>query len=373
MSRPVDVVIAGAGFAGLACAQAARSRGLGVTVLERKREPGAAVHTTGILVKEAAEIWPVPGNLVRRIDKVRLYAPNLKSVDLASPGYFFLATNTPDLLRWFAEETRQTGAEILVDTAFAAARAAGGRIAVETTAEDIALRARYLVGADGARSTVAEAFGLGSNRHYLVGVEAEYEGVAGVDPDFLHTFLDNRLAPGYIAWLVPGVDGITQVGLACRRPAKPSLDQFVASISALFDFSRARVVTRRSGPIPVGGMVHPVASDGVLLVGDAAGLVSPLTAGGIYTALKFGTRAGEAVADRLLSDGPDPGAVLAHEYPRFRAKSMLRRIADFGIPNPILNMALALPPFRGLAQLVYFHSKGLGSRAAWRDLMDHGT
>ena len=52
------------------------------------------MHTTGLLVKEAAQEWEVPGWLTRKIHGVRLYSPALESVDLESPGYYFLATDT---------------------------------------------------------------------------------------------------------------------------------------------------------------------------------------------------------------------------------------------------------------------------------------
>ena len=81
-----DVVIAGASFAGAACAIAAAQRGLRVVVLERKRDPGEKLHTTGIIVKEAAErtlLQHLPGHMTRRVQEVRLYAPSLKQVALA--------------------------------------------------------------------------------------------------------------------------------------------------------------------------------------------------------------------------------------------------------------------------------------------------
>ena len=74
-SPDFDLVIIGAGFAGLAAARTAAMRGLKVAVLESKREPGARVHTTGILVPEAAEEIDIPFWLTRRVPGVRLYAP----------------------------------------------------------------------------------------------------------------------------------------------------------------------------------------------------------------------------------------------------------------------------------------------------------
>lgn len=70
-----DLVVVGASFAGAACALAAAHRGLRVCVLERKRDPGERLHTTGIIVKEAAErtwLQRLPPGLTRRIGRVRL-------------------------------------------------------------------------------------------------------------------------------------------------------------------------------------------------------------------------------------------------------------------------------------------------------------
>lgn len=363
MTDHFDIVIIGAGFAGLVCARVAAERGLRVAVIEKKPAPGVQLHTTGILVKEAADELHIPTQYTRKVSAVRLYAPGLKRVDLDSPGYYFLATDTGGALRWLAEAAAGAGAELIFGQAFEGARRADDEILIDKPA----IRARYLVGADGARSRVARCFGLGTNSRMLVGVETEFEGVGGVDPDRLHCFLDSRLAPGYIGWAVPGV-GVTQVGLAGRLGEKPSTDAFVAKLQDVFDFTGARVVERRSGPIPVGGMVRPFAAERVLLVGDAAGLVSPLTAGGIHPAFRYGRRAAQSISDYLRDGGPDPGRVMAGEYPRYRWKALLRRGLDRDPPNWLYDWTLDLPPTRAFAQLVYFHRKGLKTRAGWRDL-----
>src|SRR5262247_2789737 len=100
MVKAYDLAIVGGGFAGLVCARSAALRGLHTVVLERQPAAGHRIHTTGLLVKEVAERWEVPPRLTRRIRGVRLYGPSLRSIDLDSPGYYFLATDTPRLMAW---------------------------------------------------------------------------------------------------------------------------------------------------------------------------------------------------------------------------------------------------------------------------------
>jgi digeranylgeranylglycerophospholipid reductase len=358
-----DLVIIGAGFAGLVCARVAAERGLKAAVLDKKPEPGVQLHTTGIMVKEAADELHIPTQFTRKVRGVRLYAPGMKQVDLDSPGYYFLATDTGGVLRWLAEEAAAAGAGLIFGQPFEGARRDDEGITLDRPA----IRTRYLVGADGARSQVARFFGLGTNSRMLVGAETELYGVNGIDPDRLHCFLDSELSPGYIGWAVPGL-GVTQVGLACRLGGKPDLLALIDKLRDVFDFDDARVAERRSGLIPVGGTVRPFSTDRVLLVGDAAGTVSPLTAGGIHPAFRYGRRAAQVISDHLLDGGPDPGRILAGEYPRYRWKTMLRRGLDRDPPNWLYDWTLGLPPMRSFARLIYFHRKGLKTKTGWGDL-----
>lgn len=358
-----DIGIVGAGFAGLACARVAARRGLRVLVVDRKPEPGERMHTTGIVVKEAAERWEIPAVLTRRVRGVRVYAPRLASLDLDAAGYYFLATDTPALMRWFAREAARAGAHLRFGRAFRGAQRIDGGWRLEGGE-----RVRWLIGADGPRSAVAAHAGLGRNRHFLAGVEAEYRGIAGVDDDRLHCFLDGALARGYIGWVVPGHGGLFQVGLACRRPQRPDLHAFVRKASAVFDFTNARCIGHRGGLIPVGGPVSPMAARNVLLIGDAAGLVSPLSAGGIHTALESGWVAAHAVADHEIEGAADPGRVAAQRAPRFVAKRTLRALYDRGMPDAVFDAMLSTRAFTALARSVYFHHRGLRSAEGWRDL-----
>lgn len=367
MERPenthsdTDCVVVGASFAGLASAVALARAGLRVTVLEKKTDPGAKLHTTGIIVKDAVDqialLDALPARLVRRIPGVRLYAPNLRHVDLEAPGYYFLATDTPAVMRWLASEAERAGAMIAYDTAFTGAQRLQSGFGVDGFGTT-----RFLIGADGPRSRVARALGLGASTRFLAGVEYEYADAALAVPDKLHCFVDRRLARGYIGWVLAGVDGV-QAGLARRldgrgafKPAE-AIDAFLAKIAPAIDLRGVTPTGVRAGLIPCGGVVAPVAVSRALLVGDAAGMVSPVTAGGIHTALKHGLAAGNAVADFLHGRAEDPSGWFVRSYPKFRVKRLLRFLFDRFQSDLAFNLLLATRPMRAAASIVYFHQK----------------
>jgi hypothetical protein len=110
--------------------------------------------------------------------------------------------------------------------------------------------------------------------------------------------------------------------------------------------------------IPSGGPVSRIGEGRVLLIGDAAGVVSPVTGGGIHTALRFGRRAALLVSDYLCDGGPEPASAMAQEIPRYRLKRLLRRVLDLAPPNAAINAFLMTKPVREFAQRLYFHRRG---------------
>ncbi|HEY1707295.1 MAG TPA: NAD(P)/FAD-dependent oxidoreductase [Rhizomicrobium sp.] len=368
MVQKFDLAIVGGSFAGLAAARTAALRGLKVAVIDSKAEPGARLRTTGIVVKEASDDFDLPANLMRKVRGVKLYAPDNRSVEMSAPGYFFQTTDTAGVLRWMAQEAERAGATLLYGRKFTQAMEYERGVALP----ELALHARYLIGADGAKSRVAEHFGLSQNTRFLAGMEIECEPL-GIDHRFLHCFADGRIAPGYIAWVVPGVSG-TQIGVAARRPVKPDLHALLERVRGLCDLKDIRVVERRSGLIPTGGVLRNIGRGRVMLIGDAAGMVSPVTGGGIYTALHFGRRAAQLVSDWLCDLGPHPVALLKREAPQFRLKRLMRAALDLAPPNMLINAMLMTAPARALAQRLYFHARaGDGDNfAAWREAFERG-
>jgi flavin-dependent dehydrogenase len=97
-------------------------------------------------------------------------------------------------------------------------------------------------------------------------------------------------------------------------------------------------------------------------------MVSPLTAGGIHAALKYGLAAGHAVTDFLQGRREDPCGWFVDTYPRYRTKRLLRLLFDHLHSDTAFNLLLASPPLRMAASIIYFHRKGVfhtpGNRGA---------
>lgn len=322
MTGAYDLVIVGAGFAGLACAKRASERGLSVLVLDRQPSPGRVIHTTGILVQEAQASWTAPAELVRKIDRLRIYAPSHRYIELHSNEYSFFATDTGGLMEFLTEETRRAGAEVQFEYEFLGVEPYRGNLVLN----DLGVMTRYLVGADGVYSKVAQAAGLDQNTRFLKGVEWEYEPLDSVE-DLLHCFVDPERAPGYIGWVVPGV-GVTQVGLAVHQRQNADVATFVSLLDKQFGLKTRRVLDKRGGMIPINGLLRNFYGKQTMLIGDAAGMVSPLTAGGIHRSYRYGKLAADAIADHLIGNGPSPGPVVQAAYNDARWKYAARWCFD---------------------------------------------
>ncbi len=363
--KSVDLAIVGGSFAGLSCGLNAAKNGLKTQLFERKKSIGEYTQSTGIFVKEIAEKINLPEKLTQKISGIRLYSPNLTHIDLFSPDYYFLATNTCHVLQHMADLAENAGVTIQTATNI--------RQAYQNNHEVIlpqqAIKASYLIGADGAQSQIAKLFQLQTKKQRLLGSEIAVADLPGLNPNVLHVFLDSEIAPGYIGWIVPGVEHI-QIGLACHYPHRPNLSAFLKKISALFSTDQLEILEKRGGFIPSGGISKPFACGNVCLLGDAAGMVSPLTAGGIHPAIELGERLADLTFNYLKQAGPLPQNILQNELPSYRFKRLMRfSFNHFSPSNKLYNWVLSKKSFQRFSQLVFFHHEGLFSPNAWRDIL----
>ena len=366
--RPAaDVVVVGAGLAGLQCARLLGDAGLGVCLLDRKDDLTERVHTTGIFVRKSLEDFALPEScLGPPIRRVVLYSPARRTVRLASRHDEFRVGRMGELYRHLLDRCLAAGVRFLPGARYRTVRRAGEGLVVEVERGERAvnLETRFLVGADGANSQVARDLGLDSNSDWLVGLESVYDGVPLSGPAAFHCFLDPRIAPGYLAWVVHDGEE-THVGVGGypdRFRPQAALGEFTASLDGRFALGRGRLVEQRGGRIPVNGVLRRIAGDCGLLVGDAAGAVSPLTAGGFDACLRLSKQAAEVIARRFETG--DPGVLASYSGRQLRARFLSRRWMRAllsGIRSPAAMEAACLllrhPPLRNLAWQVFFRRR----------------
>jgi flavin-dependent dehydrogenase len=360
-----DVVVVGAGLAGLQATKLLARRGVRVLLADRKGSLEDAVHTTGIFVRRTLEDFDLPEScLGPPIRHVTLYSPARRALALESPHDEFRVGRMGRLYAHFLDEALRAGAAWSPSTRYAGLEedgTGGSLVLLERAGRARPVRARCVIGGDGARSRVASDLGLDANREWIVGVEDVLGGVPLEGPPRFHCFLDSRLAPGYLAWVVHDGEEVHLGvgGYAARFDPLSALESFRASVAGMFDFARARRVERRSGRIPVGGVLKRIANSRGLLVGDAAGAVSPLTAGGLDPCLRLSSLAASVVADYVKTG--DASALARYSGERFRARFASRlwmRRLLCGVRRPaLLEAACALlrqPPLDALAWHVFF-------------------
>src|SRR5438093_2027250 len=205
-----DVAVVGAGLAGLQCARLLAARGLRVVLIDRKETLAAPIHTTGIFVRKTWEDFPLPDEqLGTPIRDVHLYSPSLRSLHLRADHDEFRVGRMEWIYLHLLEQCSRAGVQWLPSSRLIGCH--DTTLTLQRGSRTETLTARYIVGADGARSSVARALGLDRNRELLVGLEDIVETTPR--PAALHCFLDPRLAPGYIGWIV-NERGAAHIGLA---------------------------------------------------------------------------------------------------------------------------------------------------------------
>jgi flavin-dependent dehydrogenase len=194
-----------------------------------------------------------------------------------------------------------------------------------------------------------------------VGVEDVLTDVPLDGPPRLHCFLDPAIAPGYLAWIAhDGEDTHIGVGgYATMFEPVQALEKFKASLTSIVDLRNAKQVERRGGRIPVGGVLRNIMNTQGLLIGDAAGAVSPLTAGGLDPCMRLSTLAAKVIAGYLETGNADVlRAYSGEEFrARFASRLWMRRLVSTVRQPALLELACAslrLPVLNSFAWHVFF-------------------
>jgi flavin-dependent dehydrogenase len=359
-----DVTIIGAGLAGLQCARLLGRQGLRVLLVDRKASLDQKIHTTGIFVRRTLEDFDIPEDCLGPVvHHVSLYSPRHRVLQLESKHDEFRVGRMGRLYSRYLNQCLRAGVKWLPEATYIDSTHSGGssvvRLNVGSSAQSVTTK--FLIGADGACSRVSRDLKLDTNREWIVGVENVYDNVVLDRPPTLLCFLDPKLAPGYIAWIAyDGEQAHVGVGGYPNRfdPIR-ALEEFETSVRDIVDLRDGKQIERRGGRIPVGGVLNRIANQRGLLIGDAAGAVSPLTAGGLDPCMRLSTLAAGVTRDFLMNG--DPATLKDYSGKLFRSRFIsriwARRIASHVTSSFLTEVACAslrLPILNSLAAHVFF-------------------
>jgi menaquinone-9 beta-reductase len=334
-----EVLVIGAGPAGCAAGITLARAGVDVCVVDRANFPRGKTCGDALSNRAVALIRSLGGGtrldrdphaLVRR--SAAVFPGDLRVArDYAEPGWIVPRLTLDDALR---ETLESSGAELQQGVQIRRLELGANRVerivGESVGGDEFVWRAPIVIAADGPSSVAWTALGRSKprGRALAMATTAYYENVAfPVGSDVADHYFEHDLPLGY-GWVFPAVAGLCNVGIYQREDAHrragrrlPAvLDEFVARHPERFAGAR-RVGEMRSWPLPVGD-VGPIASRGVLLVGDAGGFVDPLSGEGIWQALFTGEQAGRVATEALSMGRLDD--VLARRYERTCAEAIVR-------------------------------------------------
>jgi geranylgeranyl reductase family protein len=302
-----DVIVVGAGPAGTRIARDLAQRGLDVILLEEHVAVGAPCHCSGLISPRTLELAGVGDDLVHNtIRGALIHIHGATPALIGGDRVHAYAIERPELDRRLAAQAISAGATVLSETRFMRFSlhgdprdgSASGGVIVTVRREGILtkLNAHLLVGADGARSRVAEQIRGAPAAGGVVGLGAVAHYDRNPREDHVEVFLDPTSAPGWFGWTIPLGNGMARLGTGTANGIKPRESMRRLATTFRDTFGAARIISHSGGLIALWEPT-PLLADRVLLVGDAARQVKPTSGGGIYGALHAAGVAAEVAGE----------------------------------------------------------------------------
>ncbi len=322
-SETFDVVVVGGGPAGATAAHTLAQRGHSVLLLDRA---GRIKPCGGAIPPRLIKDYAIPDHLlVAKARSARMIAPSAHAVDIPIDNGFVGMVDRADFDEWLRVRAADAGAVRRIGTFEKLSRDADGVSVVHYQARahsqrgegtPASVRARTIIGADGAKSQVARQAGVPGavDTQYVFAyheiVKAPAIKPAGYDGTRCDVYYQGKLSPDFYGWVFPHGETLS-IGTGSADKGF-SLRNAVGVLRDTSGLGQAEVLRREGAPLPMKPLKRWDNGRDVVLAGDAAGVVAPASGEGIYYAMYGGELAAHAV-EKLLHTGEVKSLLLARK------------------------------------------------------------
>jgi digeranylgeranylglycerophospholipid reductase len=338
MKAGYDILIVGGGPAGALAARTAAEKGYSVLLVEKRPAIGAPVRCAEGIGKEALSEFIEPDErwISAELKGAEIVAPDGTTMRLESDmagskvGYIIDRKIFDRELVWQAAEA---GAEVSVKTRATAPIMAGGAVkgaVLDVCGSMVKVDADIVIAADGVESKFSRWCGIDTTvpvREIMSGCQYLMTDI-DIDPTVTAFYLGNEVAPEGYLWVFPKGERSANVGIGISgkksgqgRRAKDYLDKFVSR-----HFPGGKTIECIVGGVSVCEPLPCTVADGLIITGDAARVVDPLTGGGIYNSMYTGKLAA-IVAEKAISAEDFSKEKLMSYDEAWRASNMGQTIA----------------------------------------------
>ncbi len=312
INNEYDVVVIGAGPAGSTAARFVAEAGFSVLVLEKDREIGLPVRCAEAVSHEgiAEFLEPESDFISAEINELSFIAPNGTRVDMPSGmrGYVLDRTRFDKRL---AEIAAEQGAKFLTNAYVYGLLFDGEKVSgvkFSHLGKNYEVKAKIVIAADGVESRAGRWAGLQTHVDFRE-MEGAFQVLASnveINPNAIAFYFGENVAPEGYLWVFPKGENKANIGLGVsgeigkRKSAKEFLYEFLEK-----HFPQASILSEVAGGVPCVPSLEKIAAPGIILVGDAARQVNPLSGGGIASGMIGGMLGGKTVAEALQKKNLD--------------------------------------------------------------------
>jgi len=306
-----DVVVIGAGPAGIHAAYLLAKAGFDVVLLEAQARVGERAICSGVIGEEAFARFDLPTRpVLASIHSIQAISPQGRVLEHRSETRLARVVDKGEFNRALADRALATGVELHLGRRVDSLRVDSHSVLVRFRSSDNGrklARARVAVISTGVNCSLTRALRLARPRQFLQALQVDLDRPNGDAPGPTKVYVGRCIAPGGFGWEIPLGNRRARVGLTTPHDPESHFPNLIRRVAPAVDVSALHVDRKRIAQAPVGRCT----AERIVAVGEAAGHVKTTTGGGIYYGLLSAELAAEVItgafrkgdfSSRALSD-----------------------------------------------------------------------